>query len=51
VDVCPKKILYIDKSRINKKGYNPVEVKDVNACIGCGSCYKICPDIVFEVGE
>lgn len=51
VDICPKKILYIDRNRLNKKGYNPVNVKDANECIGCGSCYKVCPDIVFEVGD
>jgi len=50
-NICPKKILYINSDRINKKGYNPIEVKNESECIGCGSCYKVCPDIVFEVGE
>mgnify|MGYP000230657467 CR=1 FL=1 len=35
-------------SEINQKGYPIIEV-DQDKCIGCGSCYRMCPDYIFEV--
>ena len=35
VSVCPKKIIVLAKGRLNAKGYNPAEVTDQSACIGC----------------
>ena len=47
--VCPVKIIFIDKSRINVKGYNPATIKEMDKCIACASCAKICPDVVIKV--
>ncbi len=47
--VCPVKIVEMDKSRINLKGYHPATVKDMDKCTGCSSCAKICPDVVIKV--
>ena len=41
--VCPKHIVVIDNSVVNRKGYHPATVTDMDACIGCASCAKICP--------
>jgi len=49
VDVCPKKILETDKSRINAKGYNPVICTSMADCTACAICAKICPDSVITV--
>jgi len=49
VPVCPKKIIALDKEKINKKGYNPAGVKDKNLCISCGQCALICPDVVIRI--
>jgi 2-oxoglutarate ferredoxin oxidoreductase subunit delta len=49
VSVCPKKILVLEKGRLNTKGYAPVSVTDMDACIGCCSCARMCPDCVLEV--
>lgn len=49
VSVCPKKILVLEKGRLNTKGYTPVSVTDMGACIGCCSCARMCPDCVLEV--
>ena len=46
---CPKKIIAIDKNKINKKGYNPAGVKDTDACITCGQCAVICPHVVIYI--
>lgn len=49
VSVCPKKILEIDGSRVNRKDYHPIHCTDMDACIACGNCAVMCPDGVIEV--
>ncbi len=49
--VCPKKIVEISKDKLNKKGYNPACVTDIEKCIGCAFCAMICPDCAIEVKE
>ncbi|NLY84826.1 MAG: 4Fe-4S binding protein [Tissierellia bacterium] len=47
--VCPVKIITMDRSRINAKGYHPATVTDMDKCIGCANCAIICPDVVITV--
>lgn len=49
VRACPKGALVMS-GMLNKDGYEYVRV-DEQACICCGSCYIVCPDIVFEITE
>jgi len=49
VTVCPKKIIALDKDKINKKGYNPAGVKEQDLCISCAQCAIICPDVVIKI--
>ncbi len=49
VAYCPVKILEMDSSKINKKGYNTVKVIDPDKCIGCAFCAIMCPDSVITV--
>ena len=49
VGACPKKILRLSTDKINKKGHNPAEITDMDACIGCASCAIMCPDCVITV--
>ncbi len=49
VDVCPKKIVFIQDDVLNGKGYHPAGVKDMEKCIGCAFCATICPDCVITV--
>ncbi|MGI6787818.1 MAG: 4Fe-4S binding protein [Acholeplasmataceae bacterium] len=46
---CPRKILHLDETRINKQGYQLISVSDISLCIGCMHCAIICPDSVIEV--
>ena len=43
---CPKKAISFT-GNISDKGYDTVQVDD-SLCVACGSCYRVCPDRVFE---
>ena len=49
ISVCPKNILALDKTTVNKKGYYPATVTDIEQCIACASCARICPDSIISV--
>ena len=49
VSVCPKKIISLDKTVLNGKGYHPAVVSNMEACIGCAMCATICPDCAITV--
>ncbi|MDD4291469.1 MAG: 4Fe-4S binding protein [Clostridia bacterium] len=51
VEACPKKLLVIDKSRVNAKGYNVATIPEdkQSECVGCASCAVMCPDCVITV--
>lgn len=49
VTVCPKKIIALDKSKINAKGYHPAASIDQDSCIGCAFCAIMCPDVAITV--
>jgi len=46
---CPLKILALDETKINAKGYHPAGLIDAEKCTGCTSCAKMCPDVVIEI--
>lgn len=49
VSVCPVNILELRDDSLNKKGYNPIGVTDMDKCIACISCALMCPDLVITV--
>ena len=49
VYACPKKILVLDKERLNSKGYHPASCTDLSQCVGCAFCATQCPDSVITV--
>ena len=48
VPVCPVKIIFMGES-INRKGFHPATITEMEKCIGCAMCARICPDAVIEV--
>ena len=44
---CPVKIVVMDKTQINIKGYHPATVLEMDKCIGCANCATMCPDYVI----
>lgn len=48
VKFCPKQIL-VSGEKINKHGYYTPVIKDMEACIGCGTCGRVCPEGAIEV--
>jgi 2-oxoglutarate ferredoxin oxidoreductase subunit delta len=51
VIACPKKIIELNKSKINPKGYHPAHIVDESKCTACASCAIMCPDVVITVEE
>jgi 2-oxoglutarate ferredoxin oxidoreductase subunit delta len=45
---CPKKIIALS-DKLNKKGYHPAHVIEIEKCIGCAMCATICPDVAIKV--
>ncbi|MCL2024839.1 MAG: 4Fe-4S binding protein [Coriobacteriia bacterium] len=51
IEVCPKDILALDETKLTPKGYRPATCTDPEACIVCGQCAVICPDVAIMVEE
>ena len=49
VDACPRKIIRLDTSILNKKGYHPAVMTDQEKCTACALCATMCPDVVITV--
>lgn len=46
---CPVQAIK-ESNKTNSKGYIPIEI-DLDTCIVCGTCYRVCPDYVFEINK
>lgn len=49
VSACPKNLLSLSNTRLNKKGLHPVEFTKPEDCTACASCATMCPDCVITV--
>ncbi len=50
IAACPKKIIEFSEN-LNSKGYHPAIVTEENMdkCVACASCGRVCPDYVFTI--
>ncbi|NMB02654.1 MAG: 4Fe-4S binding protein [Firmicutes bacterium] len=48
ITACPHGVLQLS-TKINSKGYHPVEVYQPDKCTGCTLCGVICPDLVLTI--
>lgn len=46
---CPKKIVALQRDRLNKKGYYTAACTDNDACIACALCAVMCPDCAITI--
>jgi 2-oxoglutarate ferredoxin oxidoreductase subunit delta len=51
VETCPRKLLVLDKTRVNDRGHTPVAILDENNCTQCSLCATMCPDNVIEIND
>ena len=52
VHACPLKIIALDKTRLNAKGYHPAQLVEPEKCVGCKACMKLgCPAISVMGGK
>jgi 2-oxoglutarate ferredoxin oxidoreductase subunit delta len=49
VVVCPRRVLELDLSIVNRLGYHPIRLTDAAACTSCALCARVCPDVVFTI--
>ncbi len=49
INFCPKQTVLKKGERLNKKGYYPPEVVDIESCTACGTCARVCPEAAIEV--
>lgn len=47
INACKKGAVHFS-DKVNQKGYNIIEIEE-EKCVCCGSCYRVCPDYVFEI--
>ena len=50
IEFCPKKVLCLTDI-YNRKGYHPVTACDIDACVNCEFCERICPDMAIFLVE
>ena len=49
VKECPKKLIKISETKVNKLGINVVEFDDPkHECLGCAMCATRCPDLAIK---
>jgi len=48
IEFCPKNVLALSDD-LGEKGVPVAEVRDGEACIGCGNCTIVCPEAAVEL--
>ena len=48
---CPKGLVVMSTTQLNKKGVHPAEFTNNDNCISCALRAMICPDVVITVNK
>jgi len=48
LEACPKHIILM-ADHLNAMGFHPATVVKQDACISCGFCARMCPDVAITV--
>ena len=51
IEFCPKNVLCFDYSKYTRKGYHPATACDIDACVNCEFCERICPDMAIFLAD
>ena len=51
IRACPAKVLEKDTHPNSTGTYPAKPVNGENACIACGNCFEVCPDVCIQVFE
>jgi 2-oxoglutarate ferredoxin oxidoreductase subunit delta len=43
------KIIFLDDTKTNRKGYHPATIVEMDKCIACANCARMCPDSIITV--
>lgn len=50
IQACPVRVLAKD-DKSNSSGIYPAHPVNPDACIACGNCFAMCPDVCIEIFE
>ena len=48
IDICPEHV-FKESTRVNSRGYELPEIKDIDSCVNCKKCELICPELAISV--
>jgi len=51
IGACPVKMLEKDTKANSSGSYPVMPAGGTAACIACGNCYEVCPDVCIEIFE
>ena len=49
LSVCPKKIIEMNTTKLNSKGFYSMKITEQEKCIGCSFCATMCPDCAITI--